>query len=181
MLNIFIKKSFCHLRFISTIDLTLNVVINKPIEWNYLIKWLENGQEYPLWRDEQQTQRYIEHQLLVSKEYGSMNDFIRINYLKWDVDLDKSSHRRIAIPGVESIKEPLLTPNDFPYNLANGIQHWLIWCDPKPTEPEKIIEEVINKEFHSEQFEKLYFVNPPRLRSISGVFHAHVFTREIKR
>ncbi|CAF0782213.1 unnamed protein product [Rotaria sp. Silwood1] len=181
MLNIFIKKSFFHPRFISTNNLTCTVAANKPIEWNYLIEWLKNGQKHPLWREEQQTQRYIEHQKLVSKEYRSINDFIRIRYLKWDVDLNKSSQKRIAIPSVNSIKEPLLTPNDFPYYLANGIQHWLIWCDPKPKEPEKIVEEVMNKEFDSKKFDRLSFVNPPRLRSISDVFHAHVFTREIKK
>jgi hypothetical protein len=181
MLNKLIKKRFFYERFISTIELTRNAVANQPLQWNDLIKWIKNGQQTLLWRDEQCAQRYIEHQKLVSKEYRSINDFIRINYLKWDIDLDKSSQKRIAIPGLKSIKEPLLIPNDFPYYLVNDIQHWLIWCDPKPNEPEKLIEQIINKEFPCKKFDRLSFVNPPRLRSVSDVFHAHVFTREIKR
>jgi len=176
-----IKKSFFHGRFISTIELTRNAIANQPLQWNDLIKWLENGQQTILWRDEKCAQRYIEHQKLVSKDYRSINDFIRIHYLKWDIDFDKFTQKRIAIPGLKSIKEPLLTPNDFPYYLANNIQHWLIWSDPKPKESEKIIEEILNKKFPYEKFERICFVNPLRLRSVSDVFHAHVFTREIKR
>jgi hypothetical protein len=181
MLNRLIKNSFFHGRFVSTIELTRNAVANQPLQWNDLIEWLQNGQKTLLWRDEQCAQRYIEHQKLVSKNYRSINDFIRIHYLKWDIDIDKTSQKRIAIPGLKSIKEPLLTPNDFPYYLVNNIQHWLIWCDPKPKEIEKIIEEILNKNFPYEKFERLSFINPPRLRSVSDVFHAHVFTREIKR
>lgn len=181
MLNIFVKRGFLHLRFLSTNNSIHDVVINKPIEWNFLIKWFEDGQKFPLWRDQNNTQRYIEHQKSVSQDYRSINDFIRIKYLKWDIDSDKLTKKRIAIRGENSIKGPLVTPNAFPYYLANGIQHWLIWCDPKPVEPEKIVEEVINREFQPEKFERFYFINPPRLRSISDVFHAHVFTKKINR
>jgi hypothetical protein len=181
MLNILIKNFFFHRRFISTIELTRNAISNKPLEWNDLIKWLENGQKILLYRDEQCAQRYIEHQKFVSKEYRSINDFIRIRYLKWDIDFDKSIQKHIAIPSLKSIKEPLLTLNDFPYYLVKDIQHWLIWCDPKPKEPKKIIEQVLNKNFPYEIFERISFINPPRLRSVSDVFHAHVFTREIKK
>jgi hypothetical protein len=180
MLNIFLRKTFFYIRSISTIELTRHAISNKPLAWNDLILWLKNGQKTLLWRNEYYAQRYIEHQKLVAKEYVSINDFIRINYLKWDVDFDKISQKRIAIPSLTSINQPLLTPNDFPYYLVDGIQHWLIWCDPKPKESEEIIEKTINKEFPSNKFERLSFVNPLRLRSVSGVFHAHVFTREIK-
>jgi hypothetical protein len=181
MLNRLIKKSFFHGRFLSTIELTRNAVANRPLEWNDLLKWIENGQKTILWRTEECAQRYIQHQELVSKEYRSINDYIRIHYLKWNVDIDKSTKKRIASPSLNSIKDPLLTPNDFPYYLVNGIQHWLIWCDPIPKEPIKIIEQIINKEFPCKNFERLSFINPPRLRSVSDVFHAHVFTREINR
>ncbi|CAF0781446.1 unnamed protein product [Adineta steineri] len=166
MLNRFIKKCFLPCRSISTIELTRNAIANKPLEWNDLIQWLENGQKTLLWRDEQCAQRYIQHQKLVAKDYRSINDFIRIHYLKWNVDIDKSSQKSIAVPSLNSIKEPLLTPNDFPYYLIRNIQHWVIWCDPKPKKPEEIIEQVLNKEFPYEKFDRISFVNPPRLRSM---------------
>jgi hypothetical protein len=180
MLNIFRKNIFWSGRFISTIELTRNAIASKPLEWNDLIQWIKNGQQTLLCRDEQCAERYIQHQKLVSKEYRSINDFIRIHYLKWNVDFDKSIQKSIAVPNLRSIKEPLLTPNDFPYYLVDGIQHWLIWCDPKPNEPEEIIEKIINRKFPLEKFDRISFVNPQRLRSVSDVFHAHVFTREKK-
>ena len=180
MLKNLIKERYFHRRWVSTIELTRNAVANRPLQWTDLIAWINNGQKTLLWRDEQCAQRYIEHQKLVAKDYRSINDFIRIHYLKWNVHFDQSIEKRIAIPGIQSIKEPILTPNDFPYYLVNNIQHWLIWCDPKPAEPETIIEQIQNKEFPSEEFDRLSFVNPPRLRSVSDVFHAHIFTRKRK-
>ena len=181
MSNRWLSRSFPPRRWISTIELTRNAVANKPIEWNDLISWLENGQQTPLWRDEQCAQRYIEHQKSISREYRSINDYIRINYLKWNADRDPSTAKRLATPSSTAIREPLLTPNNFPYFLAQGIQHWLIWCDPEPKEPEKVIEDIMNRDFPVPKFDRISFINPPRLRSISAVFHAHVFTRECAR
>ena len=177
--NLIKQTSFFHGRFISTIELTRNAISNQPIKWEELIKWIDEGQKTLLWRDEQCAQRYIEHQRLVAKDYRSINDFIRIHYLKWDSHFDQSIGKRIAISGLKSIKEPLLTPNDFPYYLVENIQHWLIWSDPKPVNVEEMIEQILNKNFPLEKFERLSFVNPPRLRSVSDVFHAHIFTRKI--
>lgn len=168
-------------RFFSTIELTRNATSTKVIQWHDLLEWLANGQKTSLWRDENCAQQYIEHQKSVDENYRSINDYIRINYLKWNSAIDPSSQKRIAVPSPTSIQGPLLTPNRFPYHLAQGIEHWLIWCDPKPSEPEKIVQQVIDREFPSKRFERISFINPPRLRSISDVFHAHVFTREIQR
>lgn len=173
------KLVFIHRTFSSTIELTRNAVANHPIQWSDLIEWLNNGQKTLLWRDEQCAQRYIEHQIFVNKNYRSINDFIRIKYLKWNSQIDSNIGKQIAVPAEQSIRQPLLTPNDYPYYLVKNIQHWLIWCDPKPNEPEKMIERIVEKEFPRDTFDRLYFVNPPRLRSVSDVFHAHVFTREL--
>ena len=176
-----LRRSLASKRLISTIELTRNAVASKPIEWNDLIQWLQTGQQTPLWRDEDCARRYIEHQKSIAREYRSINDYVRIRYLQWTTDYDPTSQKRIATPSATAIREPLLTPNNFPYYLVQGIQHWLIWCDPEPKEPEKIVEDVMNKEFPLQKFERISFINPPRLRSISAVFHAHVFTRECQR
>lgn len=180
-LNRCLRRSLASKRLISTIELTRNAVASKPIEWNDLTQWLQTGQQTPLWRDEQCAQRYIEHQKSISRDYRSINDYIRIKYLQWNTDHDPTSQKRIATPSSTAIREPLLTLNNFPYYLVQGIEHWLIWCDPEPKEPEKTVEDVMNKEFPLQKFERISFINPPRLRSISAVFHAHVFTRACQR
>ena len=95
----------------------------QPIQWNDLIEWLEQGQKTLLWRDEQCAQRYIEHQKLVDRDYRSINDFIRIHYLKWDKHFDENLRKFIAKSSSNSIREPIFTPNDFPYHLSETIQH----------------------------------------------------------
>ncbi|CAF1185633.1 unnamed protein product [Adineta ricciae] len=157
-LKICTKIPFLLGRFVSTIELTRNSIANKPLQWNDLVIWLENGQKTLLWRDESCAQRYIEHQKQVARDYRSINDFIRIHYLKWDVDIDESTRKRLAIPSSNSIKEPLLTPNDFPYYLVSNIQHWVIWCDPIPKIPEAAIDEIVRKNFPYEIYETLSFM-----------------------
>jgi len=88
--RLIIKTNFFQRQFISTIELTRNAVGKQPIQWNDLIEWLEQGQKTLLWRDEQCAQRYIEHQKLVDRDYRSINDFIRIHYLKWDKHFDEN-------------------------------------------------------------------------------------------
>ena len=172
---------FRGIRSISTIEITRNATSVKPIEWNDLIEWLADGQKTPLWRDATTAQRYIEHQKNVVGEYRSINDFIRINYLKWNFAIEPNLQKRIAVPSPTAIRRPLLTPNRFPYYLAPGIEHWLLWSDPKPADPDAAIRKVLDEEFPAEKFDRFSFINPPRLRSISDVFHAHIFTREIQR
>lgn len=178
MWNAVIKQRFLSRRFVSTIELTREAVAGKPLEWHDLIHWLENGQKTILWRDAACAERYVQHQQLVARDYRSINDFIRIHYLKWNNGVDETTRKRIAVPSASAIQEPLLTPNDFPYYLTRGIEHWLIWCDPIPKMPEQIIERIIRENFPYEKFNSLSFVNPPRLRSVSDVFHAHIFTRK---
>ena len=178
--RLIIKTNFFQRQFISTIELTRNAVGKQLIQCNDLIEWLEQGQKTLLWRDEQCAQRYIEHQKLVDRDYRSINDFIRIHYLKWDKHFDENLRKFIAKSSSNSIREPIFTPNDFPYHLAETIQHWLIWFDPKPEQIETVIQNLVDREFPKAKFDRLTFVNPPRLRSVSDVFHAHVFVRKIK-
>eukprot|EP01024_Parvocaulis_polyphysoides_P073753 TRINITY_DN9509_c0_g4_i3.p3 TRINITY_DN9509_c0_g4~~TRINITY_DN9509_c0_g4_i3.p3 ORF type:complete len:149 (-),score=9.82 TRINITY_DN9509_c0_g4_i3:213-659(-) len=62
---------------------------------------------------------------------------------------------------------------DFPYYLEEGIEHNVLWC----TEPlmEEEIQQVLKS--YCKDRETTYFVNPPHLQSIKGVWHAHVISR----
>eukprot|EP01026_Neomeris_dumetosa_P048286 TRINITY_DN4175_c0_g1_i6.p2 TRINITY_DN4175_c0_g1~~TRINITY_DN4175_c0_g1_i6.p2 ORF type:complete len:109 (-),score=2.52 TRINITY_DN4175_c0_g1_i6:284-610(-) len=63
--------------------------------------------------------------------------------------------------------------NDFPYYLEDGIEHHVLWCT-EPLQHEEILQ-VIQQ--YREGYETTYFVNPPQLQSIKGVWHAHVLSR----
>lgn len=61
--------------------------------------------------------------------------------------------------------------NDFPYNLDEGIKHYLLWSnqDLSPLDIEECI-----KEHTAGAIETLWFINPVQLKSIPELWHAHV-------
>ena len=64
-------------------------------------------------------------------------------------------------------------PNDFPYDLEPGIGHFLVWSIKPLTKRE--VEDVARREAPGRDF--VTFVNPPGLRSVHRVWHAHVLVR----
>ncbi|WZN63801.1 DUF3605 domain-containing protein [Chloropicon roscoffensis] len=60
--------------------------------------------------------------------------------------------------------------NDFPYALEKNIRHYLLWST-KELSTDELSQQVADF-VDTEQY--VYFVNPPHLRSVRKVWHAHV-------
>ena len=58
--------------------------------------------------------------------------------------------------------------NDFPYNVEDNIEHWLLWWNNNLD-----IDEIIIKKFDNKVI--TYWVNFPENNSISDIKHAHIF------
>jgi hypothetical protein len=56
---------------------------------------------------------------------------------------------------------------DFPYNFAAGIEHWLLWCT-EPLPP-TLIQEKMVQQFPDKDYDTIFFVNPPQLQSVLAV------------
>lgn len=178
-MNLFSLTGKLQARTSVSLNLLRHLSTRRKIGWIDLINWLKSGQKEALWRNEKQAQLYLEHFQHVESRYASINDYIRIHYLKWNSKFDVESGKEIAVPCSTSFRGPLITKNKFPYDLEENIEHWLIWCEPKPEKVDEFLETMINKHFPTDQYERIAFVNPERLRSISAVFHAHVFTKKL--
>jgi len=63
--------------------------------------------------------------------------------------------------------------NDFPYFVESGIEHGIVWSTGKLCKDEMLA--LLDEKLPGK--EKLYFINPPSLQSITEVEHAHVFSR----
>ena len=61
-----------------------------------------------------------------------------------------------------------LNLNDFPYNVEENIEHWLLWWNNNLD-----IDEIIIKKFGNKVI--TYWVNFPENNSISDIKHAHIF------
>lgn len=72
--------------------------------------------------------------------------------------------------------EPVLVPNAFPYWIAPGIQHWVLWSRRGPLS-ERQIREAIAVQRPADVSEALWFENPPTAKTVPGIWHVHVFLR----
>jgi hypothetical protein len=66
-----------------------------------------------------------------------------------------------------------LVNNRFPYCLARGIQHYVLWSR-KPLSNE-IITKMITQRFSDIHYNHLWFENPASIKSVPGIWHVQVF------
>jgi len=74
-----------------------------------------------------------------------------------------------------------LAMNDFPYFVASGIEHWCLWKIGGDVTTEDIDEALIMLRYWSKErltsrtlIDSLSFVNPPNLKSVKAIDHAHI-------
>lgn len=73
-------------------------------------------------------------------------------------------------------KGPVLVPNAFPYWVAPGIQHWVLWSRRGPLS-ERQIREAIAVQRPAGIREAQWFENPPTAKTVPCIWHVHVFLR----
>lgn len=71
---------------------------------------------------------------------------------------------------------PVLVPNQFPYWVAPGIQHWVLWSPRGPLSTAEI-REAIAVQRPAGVREAQWFENAPAAKTVPGIWHAHVFLR----
>jgi hypothetical protein len=69
---------------------------------------------------------------------------------------------------------PVLAPNAFPYWVAPGIQHWVLWSGRGPLSTREI-REAIAVQRPAGVTRAQWFENPPAAKTVPGIWHVHVF------
>jgi Protein of unknown function (DUF3605) len=71
-----------------------------------------------------------------------------------------------------------LVRNDFPYYLADNVEHWVLWklganCTDQDVDQAK--QEIHEKQQNVQDF--LYYINPPHLKSLPEIDHVHILCK----
>jgi hypothetical protein len=93
--------------------------------------------------------------------------------------LDESIIRQ-HFSGNNSQRNIFITNNQFPYDVAVGVDHLVAWGNPNVvTEQEfcRVGREKVYQQY-AETHDIIWFVNPVRWRSVCGIPHAQVFIRK---
>jgi Protein of unknown function (DUF3605) len=129
----------------------------------------------PLARNEKHQAEYNTQKQYVHQHYESYEDYVKIAFLKWDCKRHLISGKKVAVEGGVNQIDIAVTANIFPYNVKDGIYHYLIWSLNELDNSQ--IEETLEK---NDLKGAIYFVNSMEHRSVKGVWHTHVFsTKEL--
>ena len=160
-----------------------------PFTWDELKTLVHDNQLDKMSRSRSEQDRYEEYTAKIKSEWLSVVDHILCSKFDFDrvlVDaftdeLNQSKPRQLlkAVPSLDEVSfvRTSLCRNDFPYYVEDNVQHWCLWklyenvnVDDIATAKRALYEELDAEEF-------IHFVNPPHLKSIPQIDHAHIFIR----
>ncbi len=144
------------------------------LSWEFVRAAIAEGKVSRLVRTPEQTAIYEAFRVETAARYASTFDRVIERVFGYPA-LPTAGCGKLAV----QIPEPrgtrlVLRPNDFPYNLASGLRHDVLWSEGGPLD-EVAIAAYIALNFAGH--ETLHFVNPPALQSVPTIFHVHIISR----
>jgi hypothetical protein len=114
----------------------------------------------------------------LKQEYASVADYLYKRVFGMELQAGKDGRLRAVVPAgwVEGPEEVVAwCENDFPYHLAAGVRHYNLWCN-RPLPAERVEEEIERN--LGVGMERVWFINPPALKSVPAIWHAHIIARD---
>lgn len=136
--------------------------------WEIIKNYIESNNGYLLTRTDESRIEYNKFKETL-KKYKSIKDYIYINYLKSESIIKDD----IIYSTGKNIKKYNFCKNIYPYNVEKGIKHYILWSIEDLEEKDDKINKIIKIYLKNKDY--LYFYNPKGRRSVSEVFHIHVF------
>lgn len=138
--------------------------VEMPYSWCFLEQFnFSNPPTSAFCRKDSVEEKYIKHGSEIKKA-GGVETYLKKKYLQDGVDYT-------------------MTLNNFPYDMEDGINHYVIWFQldrfsdfNNPGEVKKIIKKY-EQDSGVEFQDTVFFQNIERLRSVPGIPHIHVFAR----
>ena len=83
-------------------------------------------------------------------------------------------HVRATVFKGGRVRDPVLVPNQFPYWVADGIQHWVLWSPRGPLSA-AAVRAAITAQRPAGVRDVFWFENPPAAKTVPVIWHVHVF------
>eukprot|EP01122_Echinamoeba_exundans_P008163 TRINITY_DN2659_c0_g1_i2.p1 TRINITY_DN2659_c0_g1~~TRINITY_DN2659_c0_g1_i2.p1 ORF type:complete len:202 (+),score=15.59 TRINITY_DN2659_c0_g1_i2:113-718(+) len=121
---------------------------------------------------------YEEHKAHVASVWRSIDDFIlhKIFHCYYTIDL-KTNKRIVDLREVREMPDKIVfTLNDFPYDRESDIEQHVIWSTRQLSQDK--IQVCLDEYRPSDIWDYVWFENPPSLKSVKTIHHAHVFSKK---
>ncbi len=146
-------------------------------DWGFLKRIVKRPEEiFLLGREPEDQRKYVEILSETKKKWRSASDLLKV---------DKFGFAKIEISGLfasgdppQDLKTLQIHRNDYPYNFGPSIDHYCLWKFGGPIKA-KEIESAMNDLKSEGRYGKcIYWINPPHLKSIPDVDHAHILAHK---
>eukprot|EP00980_Cylindrotheca_fusiformis_P024040 scaffold11443_cov116-Cylindrotheca_fusiformis.AAC.1 len=147
---------------------------SEPFQWNELREIIEVEKDLAkLSRSETQQRDYEVFRHHLRLQYNSAIDYILISKLGFDrVQKNGLWHAEPRLADFGEVRK-VLVPNDFPYYMADGIVHYVLWKTKETVTAEDINEAREQLRTMMKLDDILHWVNPPHLKSLPEIDHVH--------
>ena len=145
----------------------------EPLLWDVLKTYHKNPPNTPFPRTNNVYQAYKKHKEGLDLIKKDISVFVKEQYFS----------------GIDASKVSCLTENKFPYLLGPGIQHKVLWFNPRVTMSKQFpsnlnqssgfIDICLTKKMENilNDYDVIYFENQGQCRSVPGIRHIQVFLR----
>ena len=114
-------------------------------------------------------------------KYDTVGDYVLCRFFGWEARPDGEGGKLRSVAPAGFARSVRFVPNDFPYHVTPGIEHHIVWVASAAGDVSALTEAELAAEVQchkpAKAWETLTVVNPPRLQSVTNVWHAHVFSR----
>ena len=154
----------------------------KKLSFENVREIIITGQLHLLGRSESQQRVYDQFYDKILGEWDSVGDYILVEKLGIPLEIEssetKSRKKKAARPFPTNMKNVVkCIPNDFPYYFDDDVKHFILWKVDSEVNENDISNSIadLKKEFYS--IDSAFYINPPHLKSIPEVSHAHIVLR----
>lgn len=125
-----------------------------------------------LYRSVENQKKYLKHRAATLKKYATYEDYIKIRHMGFEA-VNNIDGRMVAreVPG--KIKPWYFSKNTFPYDIGNGISHYILFSLKSMSETK--IESLVGKLLGGKDY--AYFRNPSGFRSMPDIWHVQIFVK----
>jgi hypothetical protein len=145
------------------------------LTWVRVKKIIEKGELALLGRSDTQQQEYDAFREGLVHEWDSVGDFILHTKFGIGASINLQSSRKYSHRDEITSSRIVVGPNDFPYNFEPGICHVIVWKiggDLTTEDINECIQQIKNS--NAGLRDLAMYINPPALKSIPDVDHAHI-------
>lgn len=152
--------------------------MNLPMTFADVKEIITAGQLHKLIRSDKEQLKYTEFIKLLLESWCTPGDYFLSVKFGLAFTLEKNGKKSVSRQFSEDVKQQRhIALNDFPYFFEEGVLHYILWKLEGEILPTDILEIMKELKVRHEIADYVFFINPPNLKSIPDIYHAHIILK----